>query len=254
MKSEEHPGHHWREPDRVAQYLESSDLRDRERAAGLSLMTRLVNAEKDARLNILDVGSGHGPVAALCLDAFPNAHAIGLDISDAMMAEGYRLMARFGDRFRYIVGDFGEGRLPQNAVQAGSYDLVVSSRAIHHLPPKLMQSLYADIYANLKPGGAFFNLDTASPENDFLADLFRSIRRTDRSSGSPRDPNEVSHSVSFHHHREATLARHMEWLEEAGFVSYECFWKHLGLALIGGWRGPVNLERLKKTSPRSRGG
>ena len=99
MKSEEHPGHHWREPDRVAEYLEFSDRRERERAGVLALMIKLVNAEKDARLNILDIGSGHGPVAAACLDAFPNAHAIGLDISDAMMAEGYKRMARFGDRF-----------------------------------------------------------------------------------------------------------------------------------------------------------
>jgi tRNA (cmo5U34)-methyltransferase len=240
-REEEHPGHHWREPDRVAEYLESSDHRERERAAVLSLMTRLINADKDARLSILDIGSGHGPVAAACLDAFPNARAIGLDISDAMMAEGSKRMARFGDRFCYMVGDFGEGRLPPNAVQAAPYDLVVSSRAIHHLPPKLMKNLYADIYANLKPSGAFFNLDTASPEDDFLADLFRSIRRADHRR-PPRDPNEVPHSVSFYHHREATLARHMEWLREAGFVAYECFWKQLGTALIGGWRGPLNAD------------
>jgi ubiquinone/menaquinone biosynthesis C-methylase UbiE len=240
MKFEEQPGHHWREPDRVAEYLESSDRRERERAAVLSLMTRLINAEKDARLSILDIGSGHGPMAAACLDAFPNAHAIGLDISDAMMAEGSKRMARFGDRFRYMVGDFGEGRLPQNAVQTGPYDLVVSSRAIHHLPSELMKNLYADIYANLKPGGAFFNLDTASPENDFLADLFRSIRRTDESSRPSREANEIPHSVRFYHHRDATLARHIEWLKEAGFVAYECFWKRLGTALMGGWRGPLS--------------
>jgi hypothetical protein len=110
-----------------------------------------------------------------------------------------------------------------------------------------MKSLYADIYANLKPGGAFFNLDTASPENDFLVDLFRSIRRrTEQSSRPLRDPNEVPHSVRFYHHREATLARHMEWLREAGFVYYECFWKQLGTALIGGWRGPID-EQFRRT-------
>ena len=102
MKFEENPGHHWQEPDRVAEYLQSSDFRERERAAVLSLMTRLIIAEKDARLNILDIGSGHGPVAAACLDAFPNAHAIGLDISDAMMAAGRGRMARFGDRFEFV--------------------------------------------------------------------------------------------------------------------------------------------------------
>jgi len=240
MEREAQPGHHWQEPDRVAQYLESSDRREQERGGVLSLMTRLVSAEKNARLKILDVGSGHGPVAVACLDAFPNSHAIGLDISDAMMAEGGKRMARFGDRFRYMVGDFGAGSLPQNAVAAGPYDLVVSSRAIHHLPPDRMKNLYADIYANLRPGGAFFNLDTASPEDGFVDDLFRSIRRAEQPPSPPRNPNEVPHSVSSYHHRDATLARHLEWLKDAGFVAYECFWKHLGRALIGGWRGPLN--------------
>jgi len=240
VKTEEQPGHHWQEPDRVAEYLESSDRRERERAGVLSLMIRLVNADKNARANILDIGSGHGPMAAACLDAFPNAHAIGLDISEAMMAEGSRRMARFGDRFRYMVGDFGAGTLPPNAVQAGPYDLVISSRAIHHLPPDRMKNLYANIYANLKPGGAFFNLDTASPQGEYLADLFRSVKRAEQPPSASRDPNEVPHSVSFYHHREATLERHMEWLKEAGFVGYECFWKRLGTALIGGWHGPTH--------------
>jgi len=33
--------------------------------------------------------------------------------------------------------------------------------------------------------------------------------------------------VRFYHHREATLARHMEWLKDKRFVSYECFWNQL---------------------------
>jgi tRNA (cmo5U34)-methyltransferase len=243
MGRQERPGHHWKEPDRVAQYLASSDRRELERGGVLSLITKLVNAEKDARLNILDIGSGHGPVAAACLDAFPNANAIGLDISEAMMAEGYKRMARFGDRFRYMVGDFGEGHLPQNAVEAGPYDLVVSARAIHHLSPERMKTLYADIYANLRPAGAFFNLDTASPKDGFLQDLFRSLGRAEEPPRPPREPNQVPHGGSLYHHREATLAHHMEWLEAAGFVSYECFWKRLSRALIGGWRGPIKPVR-----------
>jgi tRNA (cmo5U34)-methyltransferase len=240
MQREENSGHHWRDPDRVAEYLESSARRETERDTVLSLLTALIDAEKDAPLNILDIGSGHGPVASACLDAFANARAIGLDVSEAMLAEGEKRMARFGERFRYIIGDFGAGKLPQSVVEAGPYDLIVSSRAIHHLPAELMRRMYADIYANLRHGGAFFNLDTASPGNQFLESKFRSIRRAGRPARPAGDPNEVPHSVAFYHHRDATLARHMEWLKDAGFVYYECFWKLLGTALIGGWRGPID--------------
>ena len=38
------------------------------------------------------------------------------------------------------------------------------------------------------------------------------------------------------HHKDATLARHLEWLTAGGFTSVECFWKRLGQALVGGYR------------------
>jgi ubiquinone/menaquinone biosynthesis C-methylase UbiE len=70
------------------------------------------------------------------LDAFPRASAIGLDISAAMMEVGRERMARFGDRFAYIEGDFADGTLPEEAVGSGPYHVIVSARAIHHLHPR----------------------------------------------------------------------------------------------------------------------
>ncbi len=200
-------------------------------------MTQLVRAEPEDPIRILDIGSGYGPVATACLDAFPNGTAIGLDISEAMMEAGRERMARFGDRFSYLVGDFADGLLPQNVVDAGPYDLIVSARAIHHLSPELMKKIYADINKNLKPKGAFFNLDTASTEGDYLRDVLRRVRRR---GGEPPRPQRTEGAAREHaaltHHREATLARHMEWLKAGGFVGAECFWKRLEMALIGGYK------------------
>lgn len=230
-------GHSWKEEDRVAEYVERMDSREAERQVVFGLLTRLVPAEAAAPIRILDVGSGYGPVASACLDAFPNATAVGLDISDAMMEAGQPRMARFGGRFAYMTGDFADGALPQEAVGAGPYDLVVSARAIHHLPAELMAALYADIYRALNPGGAFFNLDTASPEGDFLHGVMRKARQAD---GAPRPerrrtPEQVAHDA-MHHHRDATLLKHIEWLRAAGFAHADCFWKRLTLALIGGYK------------------
>ena len=118
-------GHSWKEEDRVSDYVERMDAREAERRDVLRLLTLLVPAEPDAPLRILDVGSGYGPVAAACLDAFPNATAVGLDVSEAMMEAGRPRMARFGERFAYLHGDFAEGVLPPQAVDAGPFDLVV---------------------------------------------------------------------------------------------------------------------------------
>ncbi len=231
-------GHSWREEDRVVEYVERMDRQDAERRQVFQLMTGLVQAEPDAPLRILDVGSGYGPVATVCLDEFPNATAVGLDVSEAMMEAGRPRMARFGARFAYIAGDFADGVLPQEAVDAGPYDLVVSARAIHHLPAELMARLYASIYESLKPGGAFFNLDTASPETDFVNNAMRRVRRRENEPRPPRQertPGQAAHDA-MHHHRNATLARHLEWLKAAGFAHADCFWKRLSTALVGGYK------------------
>jgi SAM-dependent methyltransferase len=240
-RQEQLPGHEWLEAERVAEYVERMDRQQEERMVIFSLLTRLVPFAADAEIHILDIGSGYGPLAAALLDAYPNARAVGLDISDAMMEVGRERMARFGDRFSYVVGDFADGHLPDAAVSRGPYHVAVSSRAIHHLPPDGMRSLYADICSNLRDGGCFFNVDTASPPDDFLHDAFRSARRRDPAAvrGAPAQGAAArgrTHAQTAFHHREATLERHLAWLKEAGFGSVECFWKRLDQAMVGGYK------------------
>ena len=230
------PGHEWLEAERVAEYVERMDRQQQERMVIFSLLTQLVPLPTEAKVQILDIGSGYGPVAAALLDAYPNARAIGLDISDAMMDVGRERMARFGDRFSYVVGDFADGHLPEVAVSGGPYHVTVSSRAIHHLPPDGISSLYADICSNLRDGGCFFNVDTASPPDDFLHETFRSARRRDPRAVRGATTQQQTHAQTAFHHREATLERHLTWLKDAGFQSVECFWKRLDQAMVGGYK------------------
>jgi hypothetical protein len=73
-----------------------------------------------------------------------------------------------------------QGKLPENVVAAGPYDVVDSSRAIHHLTQEQIPLLYADVCANLKPRGSFFNLGTASTEDESVRSLFTEIRLAER--------------------------------------------------------------------------
>ena len=237
--SEQRAGHEWHEADRVAAYITRTDGEAAERGPIFDLMTRLIPSETDAPLSVLDIGSGHAVVAAAVLDRFPNAKAIGLDISDAMMAEGSQRMSRFGDRFRYVVGDFADGVLPPQVTSAGPFDVVVSARAIHHLPGPQMATLYASIFENLTPGGAFFNIDAADAPTHLLDTAYRRANADPRESRR-RDRTEAEFKQSqIDRQRDAPLAKHIEWLEAAGFESADCFWKRLSLALVGGYK-PTN--------------
>ena len=231
---ERRAGHEWHEADRVAAYITRTDGEAEERGPVFDLMTRLILAKPSAALSVLDIGSGHGVVASAVLDRFPNATAVGLDISAAMMAEGLRRMGRFGGRFRYVVGDFADGVLPPQATSAGPFDVVVSARAIHHLPDAQMATLYKSIFENLVPGGAFFNIDSADAPTFLLDTIYRRASTDTHESRTQERTREEFEQFKIDRHRDAPLRKHLEWLDAAGFESADCFWKQLSLALVGG--------------------
>lgn len=217
-------GHNWHIADDVREYVERVDRDDR-RAEGLRLLPRLARSEPK---RVLDVGTGQGLLAALFLDAFPEAMAVGLDASEPMREVAATRMAAYGDRFQFIMGDFEAGALPSEV--RGPFDVVVSSRAIHHLPSQAKQLLYAAIYAQLAPGGGFFNLDGARPVEPEMSDIYRAAGgRPPRSK-----PDEERARLSGHYFE--TLDEQFEFLRAAGFRLVECFWKNLDLVLIGGYK------------------
>jgi tRNA (cmo5U34)-methyltransferase len=149
-----------------------------------------------------------------------------------MMAVGRERMARFGDRFRYQVGDFADGSLPSDI--DGSFDIIVSAAAIHHLPPERKRSLYRSIYHHTAPGGCFFNLDSMGPSDEYLRERYRQARERERVRAG-EEPATGGHGGGFPHYFEP-VEDHLRWLREAGFMPVDCFWKELGRALVGGFR------------------
>jgi SAM-dependent methyltransferase len=107
-------GHDWNLADDVRAYVEKVDRADR-RTEGLGLLTLLVRRQPDEPLRVLDVGTGQGLLAARFLDAFPASTALGLDASEPMRDVATQRMEPYGDRFRFVIGDFVEGELPAAA-------------------------------------------------------------------------------------------------------------------------------------------
>ena len=89
------------------------------------------------------------------------------------MAEGRVRMAPFGERFSYHVGDFADGEVPTDL--PGTFDLVVSARAIHHLSSPNKAKLYAQVYSRLNDGGAFCNIDNMRPRDDYFRAVYRKL-------------------------------------------------------------------------------
>lgn len=225
-------GHDWTDPEKVMDYVNRSDAQE-DRYQGLKYMVALVPFDRALKIRILDIGTGQGVIAAAVLDEFPAGQAVGLDVSEPMRDVAMERMAKYGSRFSYHIGDFADGELPGDL--EGPFDVVVSSRAIHHLPAANKAALYKDICDHLTPGGCFFNLDTVAPPDDRLREIYREAGRN--MSGRPRDPNRTGQRqgpLTGHYYESADT--NLAALRAGGFGSVDVFWKVMNTALIGGYK------------------
>ncbi len=164
---------------------------------------------------ILDLGTGDGRLLALVKLAHPNATAVAIDFSPAMLDAASQRFA--GDPSVEIIAHNMEDPLPQ----VGTFDAVVSSFAIHHLTHERKRSLYAEIYDRLNPGGVFCNLEHVASATPQLHEEFL------RHIGCTVETEDPSNQL-------LALETQLQWLREIGFSDVDCHWKWRELALLTG--------------------
>jgi tRNA (cmo5U34)-methyltransferase len=172
---------------------------------------------------ILDLGTGDGRLMALLkivgeaspLETRPQVQGIALDFSPVMIEQA---QARFkGDNSVEIISHNLDDSLPD----LGQFDAIVSSFAIHHVTHDRKQSLYAEIFDLLTPGGIFANLEhVASPNQKIHMQFLTKIGYTPET----EDPSNKLLDVE----------TQLGYLREIGFADVDCYWKWLELALLIG--------------------
>jgi len=109
---------------------------------------------------LLDVGCGPGEVLNRLATIAPGIDATGLDVDTAMIGRARRKAARAGraadDGPRFVVADVAAMPFPD-----ASFDVVVSSYAVHHWPDR--HAGLAEVMRVLKPGGRAIVWDVAPP-------------------------------------------------------------------------------------------
>ena len=204
----------WKDEAKVEEYV-ARVARSAARAAGEA---ELVEVLPEGCERVLDLGCGDGRLIELVADARPEVLvAVGLDNSPPMIE---RARGRFADDPRVSIVDHDLGApLPE----LGTFDLVVSGFAIHHLSHDRKQSLLAEIAACLRPGGVFANLEVVQCATPELQEEF--YRRIDRPGGDPEDVL-------------AGVHEQLGWMRSAGLVQVDCFWRWRGFTLLVG-RAPA---------------
>jgi len=110
---------------------------------------------------VLDVGCGTGSLAvALKMSAGPTGSVHGIDASQEMIEVARRNASKAGAEMNFQVG-LGEA-IP---FPDGTFDLVVSQLAIHHLPDDLKQSAFREMHRVLRSGGRCLVVDFEPPKS-----------------------------------------------------------------------------------------
>jgi SAM-dependent methyltransferase len=203
----------WATEAHASAYLRRADQYRRDE--GEATLWELLPA---AAHRVLDLGTGDGRLLARVRAHCPFDEAVAVDFSPTMLA-GARERFR-DDRAVSVVEHDLDRPLPDGL---GSFDVVVSGFAIHHLADHRKRGLYAEVFDLLTPCGLFANLEhVASPTEALHQRFYSFIEAND-------DPS----------NKLAPVGVQLDWLSDIGFVDVECFWKWRELALLAGVKPPA---------------
>lgn len=205
----------WTSTEHVRDYLGRADQISHRTEGEASLLELIPRGTR----RILDLGTGDGRLLALVRAVYPEAEAVAVDFSPAML-EAVR--ARFaGDARVAVIEHNMDSVLPDLGRE--KFDAVISSFAIHHLVHERKRGLYTEIFAMLNPGGVFCNLEHVSSPSDRLHEEF--LLRI----GFTVETEDPSNKL-------LDAETQLGWLREIGFADVDCFWKWRELALLAGRR------------------
>lgn len=201
----------WQSTEHAVAYLERAD-RIAQKNAGY---TALLEEVPPSVTHVLDLGSGDGRLLDAVLQIRPQARGVALDFSPFMLEQ---LKQRFAGN---AAVDVVSHNLDEPLPPLGTFDLVVSSFAIHHVMHERKRQLYQEIWALLEAGGVFCNLEHVSSASPYGHERFLEAMEI---TAADEDPSNKLLDVH----------TQLEWLRAIGFSDVDCYWKWRELALLAG--------------------
>jgi SAM-dependent methyltransferase len=199
----------WTDPTSALGWAENDAQRDL-LALPRVIAAELVAIDRPDTALVADVGSGPGDFLAVFLERFPNARGIWSDISEAMAGLGRERLD--SARVDYRLADMTDFTgLPTNL------DVLMTSRAVHHLDRSGLHAFYRAAADHLAPGGWLVNLDHFGPSEAWNTRLREARKRL-----VPRVTEQRPH----HHTYPLTgIDDHLSAFTAAGLTDAEVPWR-----------------------------
>ncbi|WP_128330510.1 trans-aconitate 2-methyltransferase [Apibacter sp. HY039] len=174
---------------------------------------------------ILDIGAGTGLFSNFVLKKYPDARITLVDLSEKMLEIAEK---RFSDspNVKIVCEDFTKHHFTD------TYDVVISSLAIHHLVDQDKIELYNSIYFNLNQGGIFINAEQISGSSEYFVKLYeeRWKEKIENSGLTDEEINAAYERIKLD--KRSPLFQQLTWLSDAGFKEVDCLYKYYDFAVI----------------------
>jgi tRNA (cmo5U34)-methyltransferase len=197
------------------------------------MITAVVDAlpfEETDSFQMIDLGCGIGTVSRAILNRYPKCRITAIDFSEAMIREAEENLNDFSVKF--ICEDFSTWNWDR------SYDAIVSSLALHHLPADdEKKGFYRRCFDHLNHDGVFCNADVVLASRDDLQEKYmdRWIDFMKRSVSEEEIENEWLPKYRQEDVPSKTMD-HIRWMSEVGYRECDVIWKYYNFAVFCGYK------------------
>ena len=214
------------------------------RTEQIATLLTLMPFPRESVFRVVELASGEGYLSQAILQAFPNAQVLALDGDESMRQATLVRLAGYGSRGSVEAFDMYK---PDWYELAQDADVLVSSLCVHHLNGTEKQALFHAVYKGLSERGALLFADLVRPMRSEANELFAATwDRTARTQAAERGEPAAYEAFQREHwnlyrhpdpfDKPSGLFEQLLWLNEAGFVTVDCFWMHAGHAIYGGYK------------------
>ncbi len=189
---------------------------------------RLLPADLNRPLRILDIGAGTGLFSALIAARYPQADLTLIDLAPDMLAKAAERLQPYRERTHIQQLDMTKVR------DLGSFDLIVSALAIHHIDDVHKQQLFHDIATMLPSGGRFIHIEQILGPTPAIEQQYESIWLEKVRATGIRNEDLVAAQERMRHDQTVPLASQLAWLAEAGLQEVNCWYQWYRFVVYSG--------------------
>lgn len=192
----------------------------------LMALVNSIDMDLNQEFHVLDLGCGTGNLSDRIKEKYPKANFTCLDFSANMIDKTKERFKDYDD-MEFIVGNFLDFTFPE------SYDIIVSSLAIHHLTDDEKKVLYKNIYNSLNNNGLFYNADTVKDSNDYLNNLSLEIWREHLLNSFEIEKVDEILAIAKKSDSPSILLNQLKYFKKLGFKDINVVWKYYNHAVFG---------------------